>query len=287
MSDRAFIFEASSDNFDRLVLENSKKGLVVVDFWAPWAGPSHRQKKLLTGLANSYRGRFLLVSVNTDEQKALAARFGVRTLPSLKLFLKGECVEEYQGMQAEADYPRMIDRHLGRQLDQTASQAIALWQAGEPEQALQRLAQAAVDAPDKLDYPALMAKILMRQQRLEEAHQLLSALPEAAQKEAEISQPLAHLDFMLTAAKAAPKERLEASLQHDPDNPEIHYQLAALELHEEQLEAALERLLALSRSHPNFRNGIARKGMQAVLALLDPQDERVIHYRKELFRLNY
>ncbi|MEW8683742.1 MAG: thioredoxin domain-containing protein, partial [Candidatus Thiodiazotropha endolucinida] len=75
MSDAAYILEGTVDNFDRLVVENSKRGLVIVDFWAPWVGPSLKQREIFVDLAKRYQGRFLLVSINTDEQKPLAERF--------------------------------------------------------------------------------------------------------------------------------------------------------------------------------------------------------------------
>ena len=100
-----YILEGTGENFDRLVIENSRRGLVLVDFWAPWVGPSVRQREILSQLAQDYAGSFLLVSVNTDEQKALAERFGVRSLPSFKIFRHGELTCEYHGVQPEADYP--------------------------------------------------------------------------------------------------------------------------------------------------------------------------------------
>ncbi|MBL3590290.1 MAG: tetratricopeptide repeat protein [gamma proteobacterium endosymbiont of Lamellibrachia anaximandri] len=287
MAAPSFIFEGTSENFDRLVLENSRRGLVLVDFWAPWVGPSMRQREMLSNLAQEYAGRFLLVSVNTDEQKPLAERFGVRSLPSLKLFKNGEMLAEYHGMQPEADYPRIIDEHATKPVDQVSAGAIAAWQAGDPDKALQLLAEAAVSQPDNLSYPALMAKILMRQDRIDDAHQLLSALPEVFQNESQISGLLVHLDFLQTAAGADAKADLEARITATPEDAEARYQLAAVCLHEDEIEQALEHLLLLSRQVPVYRNGIARKGMKALLDMLDSADERVARYRKELFRLNY
>ncbi len=287
MAAASFIFEGTSENFDRLVLENSRRGLVLVDFWAPWVGPSMRQREMLSNLAQEYAGRFLLVSVNTDEQKPLAERFGVRSLPSLKLFKNGEMLAEYHGVQPEADYPRIIDEYAAKPVDQVSAGAIAAWQAGDPDKALQLLAEAAVSEPDNLSYPALMAKILMRQDRIDEAHQLLGSLPEVFQNESQISGLLAHLDFLQTAAGTDAKADLEARITAAPEDAETRYQLAAVCLYEDEIEQALEHLLLLSRQVPVYRNGIARKGMKALLDMLDPADERVARYRKELFRLNY
>lgn len=283
----AYILEGTGENFDRLVMENSRRGLVIVDFWAPWVGPSLRQREILSQLAQDYEGRFLLVSVNTDEQKALAERFGVRSLPSFKLFRNGELTAEYHGVQPEADYPRIIDQYVAKKLDEVSRKAVAAWQSGRPDQALQILAEAAVEEPENLDLPALMAKILMREGREEDAYALLSALPEQAQSEPEISGLLAHLDFFLVARQAQGRETLAQRIQDDPEDAEARYQLAARLLTEDELEPALEHLLYLSRNHLAYREGIARKGMKAVLDMLDSENEQVSRYRRELFRLNY
>ncbi|MEN8177079.1 MAG: tetratricopeptide repeat protein [Pseudomonadota bacterium] len=287
MSSSPFILEGTSDNFQRLVIENSRKGLVVVDFWAPWVGPSLKQREILADLARSNEGRFLLVSVNTDEQKPLAERFTVRSLPGFKLFRHGELVAEYHGVQPEADYPRIIEEYVAKKLDKVSVEAVAAWQSGNTEQALQILAEAAVESPQNLSYPALMAKILMREGREADAHALLSALPETAQEAEEISGLLAHLGLILTAREEEEPAVLQKKIEDDPDDAEARYRLAASLLVADKIEPALEQLLYLSHNHANYRNGTARKGMQAVLELLDPENEEVARYRRELYRLNY
>jgi putative thioredoxin len=287
MSDAAFILEGTVDNFDRLVVENSRRGLVIVDFWAPWVGPSLRQREIFIGLANQYQGRFLLVSINTDEQKPLAERFGVRSLPSFKLFHQGEMVAEYHGVQPEADYPRIIESYVAKQPDQSSREAIAAWQAGDPEKALQLLAEAVVADPENLALPALMAKILMRQQRFRDAHALLSALPEQAQNALEVRNLLAHLDIIVTAEDAETIDTLIQSMQTEPKDVDTRYRLAAVHLVGDDLEAGLALLLEIARNHPGYRKGIARKAMHAVLDQLNAGDERVMHYRRELYRLDY
>ena len=268
MSAGSYIFEGTAENFDRLVLENSHKGLVLVDFWAPWVGPSMKQREILCVLARSYAGRFLLVAVNTDQQKPLAERFGVRSLPSFKLFRNGKMIGQYHGVQPEADYPRIIDAHVARQLDKASAEAVAAWQSGDPARALQLLANAAVETPENLAYPALMSKILMREGREADAHALLSSLPERAQVEPEVRGLLANLDFILTAREAEPREVLELQIQKNPDAAEARYHLAASLLVADELEAALEQLHYLSRHHGHYRSGIARKEavQQMVLA---------------------
>ncbi|MCU7860411.1 MAG: tetratricopeptide repeat protein [Candidatus Thiodiazotropha sp. (ex Lucinoma kastoroae)] len=287
MTTPSYILEGTADNFDRLVLENSKRGLVIADFWATWVGPSLKQQQIFIDLAQRYEGRFLLVSINTDEQKALAERFGVRSLPSFKLFRHGDLVGEYHGVQPESDYPRIIDEYVQKQLDSSSREAIAASQSGDPERALKILAEAVVNDPQNLSLPALMTKILMRQERFREAYDLLSALPEQAQEGVEIRNLLAHLDVIVTAEDADELEAIQHRLEVNPKDADTRYQLAAVTLIGDDLEAALNLLLDLVRNHSTYRNGIARKAMQAVLDRLDAKDEQVARYRRELFRLNY
>ena len=112
-----FVFSATQANFQQLVVENSRKGPVLVDFWAPWAGPSLRQGELLKRLAAEYGGRFLLVSVDTDKEKGIAQELGVKSLPSCRLFRYGRVVEQLHGMQTEADYRALIDRYCANLAD--------------------------------------------------------------------------------------------------------------------------------------------------------------------------
>lgn len=96
-------FSATRTNVQRLVIESSRKSPVLVDFWAPWAGPSLRQGELLRRLAAEYGGRFLLVSVDTDREKTLAEELGVKSLPSCRPFRHGRVVKQIHGVQAEAE----------------------------------------------------------------------------------------------------------------------------------------------------------------------------------------
>ena len=136
----SYIYEGTEENFAELVLANSRKGPVVVDFWAPWAGPSQRQREIVTRLVEAHGGRFLLVTVNTDRQKPLATRYGINALPSLRVFRHGRIVDAFNGMQIQADYDELIERHLGLGGSAAQRQALEAWQNGDVDKALQIIA---------------------------------------------------------------------------------------------------------------------------------------------------
>ncbi|MCB1722318.1 MAG: tetratricopeptide repeat protein [Gammaproteobacteria bacterium] len=280
-----YILEGTEYNFDRLVIENSRRGLVLVDFWAPWAGPSLRQQKVLRHLAEQYGGRFLLVTVNTDEQKGIAGRFGVKSLPSFKLFRNGKVVEDVHGMQPEADYRRIVDKYLVPLGDKVRLAAAKAWNAGEHDKAIQLLAEGAMAEPDNLDLPAMLAKFLMRVHRYDEARDVLAALPVEARDTTELATLRAHLDFITAARAVDDGQALALRLQRQPADLDAHFKAAALHLVNDEYEQALQALIVILRADPGYDNGAARRGLLAIFATLGGDHALVKQYRGELARL--
>ena len=67
-------------------MEASFQVPVLVDFWAGWCQPCQVLMPVLAKLAEEYRGKFLLGKLNTEEEQEIAAQFGIRSIPTVKLF---------------------------------------------------------------------------------------------------------------------------------------------------------------------------------------------------------
>ncbi len=279
-----YILEGTAGNFATLVLENSRRGLVVVDFWAPWVGPSLRQQAMLTEVARSLAGRFLLVTVNTDEQKELAADWAVRSLPSCKLFRHGRVVEELHGVQPEADYRRIVEKHLAG-ADPVKRTALAAWQAGDQARALQQLAEAAMAAPADPGLPELMVKLLLQAGRHGDALDVLASLPPELRPVAALRRLRVHARFLAAAEAAPPAEDLQARLAADPGDSVARFGLAAVRLLADDTEAAVAQLLELARRDPGWDDGLAREGLLALFDTLGDEAELVRRARQTLASL--
>jgi putative thioredoxin len=282
MTEPPVALEATRENFAQLVLENSRKGPVLVDFWAEWAGPSQRQMDLLLRLAREYRGRFLLVTVNTDKEKDIARDLGVKSLPSCKLFLHGRPVEHVHGMQTEADYRELIERHLIPLADKIQAAALKAWQAGEEEKAIQVLAEGAMAAPDNPAIPLLLAKLLVQAKRHADAHAVLTALPDTLSDEPEVRRLLTHLELILATQDAPDREALAGLIDRNPDDSEARIALASVCLVADDYTTALEQIAELMRRDPGYRNGLPRRALLELLEILGPDDERARRYRQIL-----
>jgi len=85
---------------------------VLVDFWAAWCGPCQMLAPVLDALAAELRGRLKVVKVDVDAQPQLAARFGVRSVPTLFVWKNGAIVDQFVGAMPKQALLARLQPHL-------------------------------------------------------------------------------------------------------------------------------------------------------------------------------
>lgn len=96
--------------FDEEVLESDK--LVLVDFWAPWCGPCRMIAPVIDEVANEYGESIKVVKVNTDENPSTAATYGIRSIPTLLIFSKGDIIDTIIGAIPKTTVVNRIQKYL-------------------------------------------------------------------------------------------------------------------------------------------------------------------------------
>jgi thioredoxin len=102
------IHHVTDDTFEPEVLQAQTP--VLVDYWAEWCGPCKMIAPILDELAEEFEGRVRIGKVNIDDQQALAAEYGVRAIPTLLLFQKGQVADQIVGAKSKRDLKACFER---------------------------------------------------------------------------------------------------------------------------------------------------------------------------------
>ena len=100
----------TEQNFDEIIQKS--KVPVLIDFWAEWCGPCKMLTPVIEELAAEYGETVKIAKVNVDQQPNLAARYGIRSIPTIIIFRAGEIVEQMVGMQAKEALKAKLDSLL-------------------------------------------------------------------------------------------------------------------------------------------------------------------------------
>lgn len=287
MSECPYIFEASEQNFDTLVLQNSHQVPILVDFWADWCAPCQMLMPVLSKLAEEYNGGFLLAKVNSDEQQALAARYGVRSLPTLKLFQNGEAVEEIMGAQPEPVLRDLLDKYVAKASDHAVAQAMMLHQKGQTEEALSLLTQTAQEDRHNHRIYLAIAAIFMEMGETEKAEEVLGHIGPEKQDDPEVKALRSQIQLAGSAADMPSLEALNQRLADNPKDGEALYQSAIQYQRLGDHAAALEQLLRLLQCDRKYGDDIARKTMLDIFEALGNQGPLVSQYRRRMMTVLY
>lgn len=287
MSESPYIHNVNAQNFQTVVLENSLKVPVLVDFWADWCQPCQTLMPMLAKLAEEYGGKFILAKVNSDEEQDLAAHFGIKSLPTMKLFVDGQIVGEKMGVLPEPEIRAFIDQYITSESDSLMNSANALFEQGNTAEGLALMNQALAKDPTNADLKINMATVVMSQGDKDSALALLDSLSNDDKKKDEAVKLLAAINLSTQLEGIPSMEEIESDLSKDPKNPEALLNKSTHLSAQGEHELAMECLLEIMKSDQQFQDGAARKAMFVLFDMLGGEHPAVQKYRRKLFTLLY
>jgi putative thioredoxin len=285
MSESPYIHNVSMQNFQNLVLENSINKPVLVDFWADWCQPCQTIMPMLAKLAEEYAGKFELAKVNTEEQQELAAHFGIKSLPTMKLFFKGQLVDELMGAVPESQIREMLDKHIVSESDQFMQTAMMAYQQGQTEQALEMLNQALAKDPDNAELKVTIAQMVHGEGDSKSALALLDSLDSEASKLDTAIKLRAEIKLAEQLADLPDFDEIELRLAQDPKDLEALLQKSRHLTARGDYENAMECLLTIMRTDREFEDDSGRNSLLELFDMLGGEHPSVQKYRRKLFTL--
>ncbi len=251
-------------DFETEVIERSRTRPVLVDFWAEWCGPCRVLGPVLERLEAESEGAWELAKVDVDRNQALAARFGIRGIPAVKLFRDGVAVAEFTGAVPEGEVRRWLQANLsgegpaapGGGGDPVLAQARQRAAAGDVPGAVELLETRISQDPEQADARLLLAQLLLLHDPVR-ARELVGDLKgEPEQQE-------------LASAVGTLAELLARAPDSWPPGPAREALLAGLEaLRGQEIETAMERLLEALAGGKGYEDGAARRALTALFRLL-------------------
>jgi thioredoxin 1 len=100
----------TDENFDTEVMQS--KTPVLVDFWAEWCAPCRMLGPTIEAIAKEYDGRVKVGKLNTDHNRAVAAKFGIMSIPTVIFFKDGKIAKQTVGVQPKNTYASILDELL-------------------------------------------------------------------------------------------------------------------------------------------------------------------------------
>ncbi|MCD4705863.1 thioredoxin [bacterium] len=102
----------TDDNFEKEVIEKSKTKPILVDFFAEWCGPCVAMGPILNELSEAIGDKAEIGKVDVDASRETATKYGIMSIPAIKIFKDGKVVDETMGLQPMENLKKMLEKHL-------------------------------------------------------------------------------------------------------------------------------------------------------------------------------
>jgi len=288
MADNQLVYDVPPGQFDRLVIDASNRRTVVVDLWAEWCAPCRMLGPVLEKVVKSFDGRAVLARVDIEQDREVAVRFGVQSIPSVKVFRNGEVVGEFVGALPEPQVRRILESLVPSAVDEIVAEGDRLIQERQAvEEAERKYRQALEQEPGHSGALLRLGTMAVERGQFEQARDLLGRIEQNAEEYAAAQGMLGRMEFMKRCAERGGIEACRQRAASDENDLEARYDLACCLAAEGQYEAALELFLEILKADRDFQDQAPKRAMLDIFALIGPRSELAEAYRRKLASVLY
>jgi len=257
--------EFEMKDFSKDVLEESYNLPVLVDYWADWCEPCKFIGPIVEKLAGEANGKWKLIKVNTEQNQEIAAEWGIRGIPNLKLFYMGEVIDEVAGAMPEEDLKRWLDEKLPSKGKSLTMEAAKLLEIGKIDEGVAKLEQA-LSEDDSLK----QARILLAKQKIWESPEEVVEILEDVKYLESAKEILLIAEALSMKAKDL-KEEVSKDVVVD----------GLLALRKQDFEKALEYFIRAIMINKEYYDELARRLVIALFHYLGESNEVTRTFRRQ------
>jgi putative thioredoxin len=277
--------ETTTTSFREDVLTDSLRQPVLVDFWAPWCGPCKQLGPVIERVIKAAAGKVKLVKMNIDAHPQIASQLGIKSIPAVIAFQRGQPVDGFMGALPEAQVKQFVERLIGPlgASDEEFAAAEAALTEGDAEGAAEIYRALLEEDPSEPRALGGLAQALVALSETDAARELLDSAP--AGNHTALSAARAALELAEQATNVGDLAGLEAAIAKNPQDHQARFDLAVALNAEGRRSEAAERLLEIIKADRNWNDDGARKQLVQFFEAWGPMDPATLAARRRLSTL--
>ena len=274
------------ENFQQIVLDESKNKLVLVAFWAQQIPESVELKDKLAEKIAPFVEQMIMATVDCQAQQQIAEQFGIQGLPTAVLVKDGQPLDGLSGPQTDETIATFLDKHLPKPEDLLLAQAKYSLASNNLSDATSAITQAYQLDAQRADIKLTLIDVYIQTGNTQEAQTLLDTVMMVDQ-DSYYHALLAKLELANQAANSPEIQTLEAELANNPNNIGVQHQLASQYSQVNRHEDALKLLFRLVQAGEEQTKDKSKELFLDVLKSLPEGTALANKYRRKLYTLMY
>jgi len=278
------VVEITLENFQQVILDESKQKLILVTFWAAQVPESIELKDKLSARVNGYDDTLILATVDCQTQQQIAQQFGIQGLPTAIMVKDGQPIDGVSGPQTDETITQFLEKHLPKPQDNLLKQAKQAISENNGNAAYTAASQAYQLDNSRADIQLTLANACLMVGKVDEAKHLLDAI-KMVDQDSEYHALIAKLELAQEAANSPEIKILEQQLTEDSTNVALIQKLAAQYSQVNRQEDALA--LLFRQVQKDASDAESKHLLLDVLKALPEGDALATKYRRKLYTLMY